>query len=682
MKTSSISKFVLLLSVSILFLSFGIQDIPVPGKNKVAVGNTQVSLVERELVVDYQLRFGQNVASCDVDVIVLVDDIPYRFTKYYSGDFGRQSSPGSKQLRLKVSPLKELLSSRDIKFRIDVVRTELKDGRVVKSPLASVMPEVQTSMTVKGDSRSAICCGKVVSDGGSEVTVRGIVWGTEPNPKVKLETKTIDGKGVGEFESTLNNLKPGKKYYFRAFAKNSIGTAYGAECSFTTRTEKPSVQTAGLSGITHSAVTVNGVLLSDGGESPSECGFYWSKTAFSDVSSAVKSSASGYGKSFSLSLSSLEPSSEYYYQAYSVNSAGESRGELKKFTTTTDLSDMKLVNLSSSGTANCYIVSESGFYKFRTVKGNSSESVSEVAKADVLWETFGTDKAPAVGDLVRGVFFDGDYIVFQVPDPYRKGNAVIAARNESGEILWSWHIWLTDEPASQEYLHGAGVMMDRNLGATSATPGKVESLGLLYQWGRKDPFLGSASICDYYNLFEAKSTITWPAPVESSANTGTIAFATANPTTFIFGNRKTKYDWYYKPKENSRWQSSKTIYDPCPVGWRVPYGGRNGVWAKAFGTRTSSFWTTSSNWDSTNKGIDFSKTDKKLGSFGPIWYPASSYRGGSSGSLGFVGFSGSYWSVSPNGYDAYYLSFDINGSVCPAGYGSRYYGKSVRCLQE
>ena len=93
MKTSSISKYVLLLSVSILFLSFGIQDIPVPGKNEVAVGNTRVSLVERDLVVDYQLLFGQNVASCDVDVIVLVDDIPYRFTKYYSGDFGRQSSP-------------------------------------------------------------------------------------------------------------------------------------------------------------------------------------------------------------------------------------------------------------------------------------------------------------------------------------------------------------------------------------------------------------------------------------------------------------------------------------------------------------------------------------------------------------------------------------------------------------
>lgn len=657
-------------------MSFGIQDMPVPGKNEVAVGNTRVSLVERELVVDYQLRFGQNVASCDVDVIVLVDDIPYRFTKYYSGDFGRQSSSGSKQLRLKVSPKKELLSGRDIKFRIDVVRTELKDGRVVKSPLASAMPEVQTSMTVKGDSRSAICCGKVVSDGASEVTVRGIVWGTEPNPTAKLETKTNEGKGVGEFESTLNNLKPGKKYYFRAFAKNSTGTAYGAECSFTTRPEKPSVQTSGLSWITYSAVTVNGVLLSDGGESPSECGFYWSKTAFSDVSSAVKSSVSGYGKSFSLSLSSLEPSSEYYYQAYSVNSAGESRGELKKFTTAADLSGMKLVNLSSSGTANCYIVSESGFYKFRTVKGNSSESVSGAAKADVLWETFGTNKAPEVGDLVRGVFLDGDYIVFQVPDPYRKGNAVIAARNESGEILWSWHIWLTDEPASQEYLHVAGFMMDRNLGATSATPGKVESLGLLYQWGRKDPFLGSASIRDN---FEAKSTITWPAPVESSADTGTIAFATANPTTFIFGNRKTKYDWYYNPKENRRWQSSKTIYDPCPPGWRVPDGDeRNGVWAHTFGIGFSG----KSNWDSINNGMDLPKTDKKLGSSGHIWYPASGDRDCRSGALSNVGGDGLYWSVSPIGNYAYYLYFNYFGDVSPAVCSNRAGGQSVRCLQE
>ena len=677
MKPSSISKFVFLLSVSILCLSFVIQDIPIPGNNEVAVGDTRVSLVDRELVVDYELRFGRNVANCDVDVIVLVDGTPYRFTKYYSGDYGRLSQPGSKQLRLRVTPQKELLSGRDIRFRIDISRKELKDGRVVESALASAMPEVQTAMTAVSGSHSVTCGGRVVSDGGSAVTARGIVWSTEPNPTVKLDTKTNAGNGVGEFECTLTNLALGKRYYVRAYAKNSTGTAYGAEYSFTTKADKPSVQTAGFSGVTQSTAMLNGTVVSDGGEAVSECGFYWSATPIRDGFSATKSSASRKGASFSLALSSLEPSTEYYYQAYVVNSSGESKGEVRKFTTNLDYSNMTVVDLSIRGTANCYIVSEGGLYKFPAVKGNSREPVGSLASADVLWETFGTDKAPNVGDLVRNVTLDDGFIVFQVPAPYCKGNAVIAARNAGGEILWSWHIWLTDEPAAQEYFNNAGVMMDRNLGATSATPGKVEALGLLYQWGRKDPFLGSASISDNY---EAKSTILWPVPVESSPNTGTIAFATAHPTTFISGKRKANHDWCYKPGDNSRWQPYKTIYDPCPAGWRVPDGGSNGVWSKAFGG--SSYWITSSNWDSTNRGMDFARTDRRLGYSVPIWYPASGYRNDYSGALFSVGSNGYYWSVSPYGNGAYSLYFYDDGYVYPASDYYRAYGQSVRCLQE
>lgn len=55
----------------------------------------------------------------------------------------------------------------------------------------------------------------------------------------------------------------------------------------------------------------------------------------------------------------------------------------------------------TSATANCYIVSEAGAYKLQTVKGNSSESVGNVAKAEVLWESFGTSTKPSVGALVR-----------------------------------------------------------------------------------------------------------------------------------------------------------------------------------------------------------------------------------------------------------------------------------------
>ena len=213
--------------------------------------------------------------------------------------------------------------------------------------------------------------------------------------------------------------------------------------------------------------------------------------------------------------------------------------------------------------------------------------------------------------------------------------------------------------------------MDRNLGATSATKGDVGALGLLYQWGRKDPFLGSSSIS---SSTLAKSTITWPSAVESNSSNGTIEYATAHPTTFITYNSSNN-DWYYtgdSSTDNTRWTTSETaksIYDPCPAGWRVPDGGGNGIWSKAgFGATT---------YDSTNEGMSFS-----ISSPSTTWYPASGDRYCGDGTLLFVGNLGYYWSASPNNSYAYYLNFDHNGYVYPSDSGRRARGQSVRCLQE
>ena len=338
------------------------------------------------------------------------------------------------------------------------------------------------------------------------------------------------------------------------------------------------------------------------------------------------------------------------------------------------------VNLSELGTANSYIVSEAGSYKFTPTKGNSSESVGTVASAEVLWETFGTEETPSVGSLISNVRYKGGNIIFSTPESFREGNAVIAAKDANGTILWSWHIWLTDEPQGQVYYNNAGTMMDRNLGATSATPGDVGALGLLYQWGRKDPFLSGSSIRSYQKV--AKSTITWPSAVPSTSLTGTIAYVTEHPTSFITSNGNNNCDWYYTGStstDNTRWKSDKTIYDPCPAGWRVPDGGDNGVWAKALGSSSSFYDYSFYFYESTNKGINFSGY---FGESSTIWYPASGYYGG--GTLRDVGYNGHYWSVTPNsGYLVYQLDFGYDGDVIPAYFfGHRAQGFSVRCLQE
>ena len=344
-------------------------------------------------------------------------------------------------------------------------------------------------------------------------------------------------------------------------------------------------------------------------------------------------------------------------------------------------------------TANSYIVSEAGYYKFRAVKGNGTEAVGSASDKDpegtpttavVLWETFGTDTAPQKGDLVKAdVEYRDGYVYFSTADTYQEGNAVIAVKDDKGiesteddVILWSWHIWLTDQPAGQNYNNNAGTMMDRNLGATSADPGKVGALGLLYQWGRKDPFLGSSFIS---NRTEAASTVTWSASVESTSETGTIEYAVSHPTTFITCNTAND-DWYYTDTENTdntRWttsESEKSIYDPCPAGWRVPDGGDSGVWSKAKGSSSEY----ERNYDSNDLGMNFS------GDFGTdqtIWYPAAGCRYSDDGSLSIVVNLGFYWSATPSGSFACRLDFGYDGYVYPSNDDNRADGYSVRCLQ-
>ena len=318
-------------------------------------------------------------------------------------------------------------------------------------------------------------------------------------------------------------------------------------------------------------------------------------------------------------------------------------------------------DLSASGTANCYLIQQAGDYKFKAVIGNTDGTVGNVKSVEVLWESFGTDEMPNVGDLIASVSYKNGYIRFSTPENFRDGNAVIAAKNSKGTILWSWHIWCAEESwREQVYYNDAGTLMDRNLGATSATPGDVGALGLMYQWGRKDPFMGSSSIS---SPILAVSTGTW-----TITSGGSTANAEANPMTF--------YTSMNLP--NGSWASSKTAYDPCPAGWRVPEGGDNGVWAKAL-EKTKDVNVPS---DYTNSGINYS------GAFGgdeTIWYPCSGGLGSSAGGLYSVNGYGYYWSCSPyesSSAHVYYLFFNSVGSVFPSDYTTRANGCPVRCLKE
>lgn len=323
-------------------------------------------------------------------------------------------------------------------------------------------------------------------------------------------------------------------------------------------------------------------------------------------------------------------------------------------------------DLSAAGTANCYLVQAAGNYKFKAVKGNSDDTVGNVKSVKVLWESFGTDVAPNIGDIVTKVGYKNGYVYFSTPEVFGNGNASIAVRNSKDVILWSWHIWCAEEGWNdQVYPNNAGTMMDRNLGATSATPGDVGAFGLLYQWGRKDPFMGT---CAKSGTTLAASTGNW-STVSGSTN---MAYAEENPTTYVTTNGS---DWCSQNGEDYafRWQENKkSLYDPCPYGYRVPKGGNDGFWATA---------NVKSSGDSSNRGMYWTLADGET----TAWYPAVGSRNLASGALNVVGEYGYCWSASPypsySNY-AYHLYFDYNGNVHPANNHYRANGFSVRCVRE
>lgn len=106
------------------------------------------------------------------------------------------------------------------------------------SPSLSI-PVLTTTQSTSITFSTALTGGLITSDGGSTVTSRGVCWSTSTNPTVELNTKTIDGAGIGSFTSSLDELKENTIYYFRAYATNSIGTAYGNQLSFVTTTANP-----------------------------------------------------------------------------------------------------------------------------------------------------------------------------------------------------------------------------------------------------------------------------------------------------------------------------------------------------------------------------------------------------------------------------------------------------------
>lgn len=233
------------------------------------------------------------------------------------------------------------------------------------------------------------------------------------------------------------------------------------------------------------------------------------------------------------------------------------------------------VDLSIAGTANSYIIPATGAYKFKAVKGNSSEAVS-AAKVEVFWETRMDNAEIEAGSVIASAKLEGNYVVVETAKPFVPGNALIAAKDAEDNILWSWHLWLPETTVATipdpDAVLFSTELMDRNLGAMAPTDTTATALeksyGLYYAWGRKDPLVGT--------MFTAAG-----AQLEGIEGAFPIEYWIAHPNQATEGADN---DWNSVQSLTDNWSTAageKAVYDPCPPGYRVPvYNTEYQLWIK------------------------------------------------------------------------------------------------------
>ncbi|OFY64903.1 MAG: hypothetical protein A2V64_13505 [Bacteroidetes bacterium RBG_13_43_22] len=208
-------------------------------------------------------------------------------------------------------------------------------GSEITFTTASAVPPEVTTTEISGITKtSAVSGGNVTSAGGTTVTARGVCWNTSAGPTTS-NSKTTDDSGTGSYTSNITGLTAGTKYYVRAYATNSGGTAYGNELNFTTNPEVvlvPTVTTAAVNLVTVNSAVSGGEVTNDGGAAVSAKGVCWSTSANPTITNSKTNEGAGTGI-FVSNLTGLLPGTLYYIRAYATNSTGTSYGNEYSFTT-------------------------------------------------------------------------------------------------------------------------------------------------------------------------------------------------------------------------------------------------------------------------------------------------------------------------------------------------------------
>ena len=397
-------------------------------------------------------------------------------------------------------------------------------------------------------------------------------------------------------------------------------------------------------------------------------------------------------------------------------------------------------------TANCYVIHNPGTYRFPTIYGNAKKNGANNTKAYTSTKTGpniltkflkadGTEitKPEIEGianacliwqdtkDLISNISYNANYVSFEVKkETIHNGNAIIAVRDASNTILWSWHIWVTEEDLTPvEITNKQNVkysLLPVNLGWCSegeaidyaqrevmvrikqSNSNKIVEVALtqtgycegdrkagnctFYQWGRKDPMLGK----DGTSSNKDKECFTTDAQykfVPKGLNTADIKEYIKYPYKFNVNSDMDGKYYNLWNVDNERVNVNdddvvKTVYDPSPVGYTVTAPNTfTGFTRSGQNSGNSSEWNVQGSFD---KGWHFYCKPNKQGH--TLFFPACGCRNNRSGALTNVSTYGCYWAAGPNyTYYGRRLGF-YSGYISTLDDTHRSYGHSVRPAQE
>ena len=194
-------------------------------------------------------------------------------------------------------------------------------NEILFNTLTAATPPILTTISVSSiTSTSAISGGNISSDGGVSVTACGICWSTTTNPTIANST-TSDRTGSTGFTSNITGLSPLTTYYIRAYATNSVGTAYGNEVSFITRSIYPTLTTNSVSSITSTSAICGGNITDGGNGYVIFRGVCWSTSANPTIANSNTLDGTG-ATGFTSRIISLQPLITYHVRAYATNTSG------------------------------------------------------------------------------------------------------------------------------------------------------------------------------------------------------------------------------------------------------------------------------------------------------------------------------------------------------------------------